>query len=135
MEKAFLKTIRLYPTLFSVDVWICTDLEELSKCFNIRYGATSDYYLGQLSPNQTMRIDSTDNSELNGLRTIVVNLQNYDNAVIIHEIIHVIWYLSKLTGIEINRKSQEWQAYFVEYLFTEITKSEDYKEYLRNLVN
>jgi hypothetical protein len=131
-QKAIIKTIRLYPTLFCVDVWICNDLEQLSKCFHKRYGAKSKYYKKILTPNQTCIIDSTDESELKGHRRIVVNMSEYDVLVLAHEIVHVLYKLNKCTDLELTKDSQEWQAYLTEYILEQSINKKSYKKYKLN---
>ena len=53
----------------------------------------------------------------------------FDKApqVIAHEIVHLIWDLSRESGIEINSNSEEWQAYLMGYLMAEILDFDSYK--------
>jgi hypothetical protein len=116
------KSIPLLPTKFSLDVWICDDLDELSAAFSVRYGASVEYYKGDLRPDAVEVISSTEASESRGDKVIVMNMQKLDAVIVLHEVIHVVFKLSKITGIEICQKSQEWVAYFVEYIYEEILK-------------
>lgn len=130
LDKPLLKTIRLYPTLFEVDIWLCNNLDNLSKAFNNRYGASIEYYKEETYQNQCGTIDSKDNSELKGRKQIVINLDEFNITVLYHELIHVLYHLSKITHLETTYDAQEWIAYFNEYLGTEALKIKDYKEYI-----
>jgi hypothetical protein len=116
------KEIHLLPTKFSLDVWVCDDLDELSAAFHVRYGASVEYYKGDLHPDAVQIIGSTRESECLGAKVIVMNISELDAGVVLHEVIHAVFKLSKITGIEICQKSQEWVAYFVENIYEEILK-------------
>jgi hypothetical protein len=116
------KEIPLLPTKFLLDVWICDNLNELSEAFHVRYGASVEYYKGDLHPDAVQVIQSTVDSECKGSKMIVMNMQELQDTVVLHEVVHVVFKLSKITGIEISYKSQEWVAYFVEYIYEEILK-------------
>lgn len=117
LDIGFFKTIPLYPTLFHVDIWICSNLENLSECFSKRYGANKEYYQNELRPNQTTTIVATKDSELKGLKTIVVNMNDWDNNIVVHEMNHVVYTLAEICGLETGPKNQEWISYMLEYLF------------------
>lgn len=123
MPKILFKTIPLLPTQFSVDVWICNDKSALANHFNKRYGASVDYYIDNLTPNQCMELVTTNKAELKSTHTIVVNMTALKAPVVVHEMNHVIHYLSKITGVEINQQCQEWHSYMLEYLFIECMKN------------
>ena len=112
-----LKTIPLYPTLFHVDIWICNNPDNLSEYFHKRYGAGKEYYREKLQSNQTCTVVATQDSELQGIKTIVVNMDNWDNNAIVHEMNHVIYHLADICGLETGTQSQEWISYMLEYLF------------------
>jgi hypothetical protein len=111
------KCIPLHPTLFHLDVWVCNDQDNLANYFNKRYGASVEYYLNENMPNATCSLTSTIDSELKGIRTIVVNVDSWDMGIIVHELGHVLFHLSKYSGLEIGQESQEWFCYMLEYLF------------------
>lgn len=127
MPKILFKSIPLLPTQYKVDVWICNNKSALASQFNKRYGASADYYNDILTPNQCSNIISTSTSELKGEHVIVVNIKAKIASIIIHEMNHVVYYLSKITGLELNYNSQEWHSYMLEYLYTECMKN-DYKQ-------
>lgn len=121
-----LKTIPLYPTHFRVDVWLANNLSLLAEQFHLRYGASAEYYENSLTPNQCMHLISTSESELKGEHIIVVNMKNPSCYTLIHEMNHVVYYLAKLTNVELSFDSQEWHSYMLEYLY-ENASQKDYK--------
>jgi predicted SprT family Zn-dependent metalloprotease len=46
-------------------------------------------------------------------------MEDFDNKVIAHELIHVMWHFAEECNLEMNYNSQEWQAILFEYLFTQ----------------
>lgn len=129
LKKGYFKTIPLYPTAFHVDIWVCSDLDNLCKYFNKRYGASIEYYQDEINENQTMTLVSTRKSELKGIRTIVVNVDSWNMSTIIHELSHVIFHLSKICGMETNYNSQEWFCYMLEYLYSNCQNDSTFKIY------
>jgi len=121
-----LKTIPLYPTLFSVDVWISNDKKRLCDKFNKRYGASKEYYDEYLMPNQVCVITGTVKSELSREQRIVMNLSHIEHDTVAHECSHVIFHLAKITGIETDYNSQEWFAYMIGYLVKNILDKKTY---------
>ena len=117
LDIGLFKTIPLYPTLFHVDIWICNNPDNLSEYFHKRYGAGKEYHREKLQPNQTCTVVATQDSELQGIKTIVVNMDNWDNNVIVHEMNHVIYHLADICGLETGTQNQEWISYMLEYLF------------------
>ena len=113
----YFKSIPLYPTAFHVDIWVCSSLDNLCKYFNKRYGASIEYYKEETYQNQTFTLVATENSELKGIKTIVVNVDSWDMGVIVHELNHVIYHLSKICNLETDYNSQEWISCMIEYLF------------------
>jgi len=119
MTKCYFTSIRLYPTLFHVDVWICSDLDVIASHFNKRYGSSTEYYKEDLRNNSTQDIKPTKDSELKGDYTIVVNIDKLDFGVLIHELNHAYYHLCEIIGAKTNKESSEWHSYMLEYLFNE----------------
>jgi len=116
------KEIRLYPSLFYLDVFISKDLGLLQKIFKKRYGLKKCDFKGT-QINEVATIDSDKKSILKGetrIYTIIGSIKKHD--IIVHEINHVLDHLNRLTNIDINESSTEWKSMFLEYLFTEIIK-------------
>lgn len=117
LDTGFFKSIPLYPTDFYVDIWICNNLENLCRYFNKRYGASVEYYKEETAANQTATIVTTTDSEMKGIKTIVVNVDSWNMGVIVHELNHVIYHLSEICNLETDYNSQEWVSYMLGYLF------------------
>lgn len=120
-----LKTIRIYPSEWDLDVIVGGTKKDLENISKKRYGLTYDFPVH----NECTSIDSSKDSELKGRRGVVIILKSFNKAIIVHEIIHAIWHLSMYIGLEICYESNEWQALLAEYLFDEITNKEGYKTY------
>jgi len=117
LDIGFFKEIPLYPTRFSVDIWVCNNQDNLAKYFKKRYGASVEYYKEEVAPNQVANLHSTIESELNGEVRIVMNVIDWDLNVIGHELIHIIYHLDKICNLGIDFHCQEWVSYLFEYLF------------------
>jgi hypothetical protein len=120
------KEIRLYPSVFTLDVYVVDDASKLTDLFEERYGADEDFIL-TLHTNLCLSFDTDVNSELKGNRVFVIIFDEIRPNIVSHELIHLMWQLSEVIGIELNTHSQEWQALFMEYLTSEILK-DDYEE-------
>lgn len=116
------KEIPLLPTNYWLDFWCFDSKEEAVEEFSKRYGASKKYYKKWITPNQVCIIRSKYDSELHGEERIIMNVSEMTDFVIIHEIVHVIFYLCKHSHVEMGFNSQEWIAYMSEYIFNEIKK-------------
>jgi hypothetical protein len=133
------KEIRLFPTLFYLDVFIIEPYKEddeknnllrekLSKLMSDRYGAAKQYYYNELeSINWVNTIKTTDTSIVKSERRIVLVIEP-KIVNLIHENVHVLHHLSEMTGLETDHNSTEWNAYFLQYLFEEINDFEKITE-------
>jgi hypothetical protein len=122
-----LKTIKLLPTDFYLDVWIGGSVTTLSEAFSKRYGASVEYYKESLGINSLQTINSTLQSELKGETRFVMLLQTKKNQVIVHEILHLLWHMHKRIGLEMTFDSQEWQAWMFDYVYSEIIDKYGYQ--------
>jgi len=120
------KEIRLYPSEFTLDVYVVDDASRLTETFENRYGADEDFTL-TLSTNVCLTFDTDLNSELKGYRVFVIILDSLSHKLVAHELIHLLWQFSECVRVEMNPDSQEWQALFTEYLTSEILR-DDYEE-------
>ena len=120
------KEIRLYPTHFWLDIWITKNSDSLKQIFIDRYGITKqELYNEPIGSDECMILYTEKDSELAGEKRFVIVLKNNkDVSVVIHEITHLKYQLSGETAIEITKDSQEWQAYFMEYITDEILKDD-----------
>lgn len=128
-----MKEVALYPSLWAVDVWVCDNPNQIAKAFHKRYGASVDYYLEENYPNRCIVISSTESSELKGRSQIILQVENFDMSVIVHELVHVMWAYAKQCGLEMNYKSQEWQAITFEYLYNECQPNSGFKSITKYL--
>jgi hypothetical protein len=119
--------IPLYPTLFKVDVWVCNDLDNLSVYFHNRYGRSVEYYKEELTPNQVSSIETGDLCELKNETRIVMNVYSFNLSIMVHELNHVVYHLSKHCGLETNYESQEWVSYMLEYLVVRCSDRANFK--------
>lgn len=134
IKKGLLKSFRLYPTLFYVDVWVCNNNERISEMFSEMYGASKDYYYDHFNENGRIRdyctsIIATKESKLKGEQRLIVVLQSFDKSVITHEAHHVLCLLSDITGVELGIKAQEWGAYMVEYIYSQCIDIDSFSVY------
>lgn len=119
------KEIRLYPSEFTLDVFISKNPFKLKDILRKRYGATDDFILS-LKPNLAIRINSDKDSEMKGLVCFMLFLEDNKPSLVGHELIHTLWQFADLTGAEMNYHSQEWQAMFIEYVTNEIMNDKNY---------
>lgn len=115
------KEIKLLPTLFYLDVFITNDDELLRKTFNKFYGIDTVEMIekGITADDSVTHIKSTEESKFKGSIRIVMILRDFDSAITFHEIIHVLFRLELLSGININSDSQEWVACMAEYIYNQ----------------
>ena len=126
-----LKEVKLTPTQFTLDAYIVGDRYNhnritkedrviLSKMFNKRYGGGFEYWhenTGEV--NEVFTAHGKNGAEIGDTKRIVMVI-NPCIKVLVHETIHVLWYLSRESGLDMDFNSQEWQACMGEYIFTEI---------------
>ena len=109
--------------MWHLDVIVSKNIQLVNRFCKHRYGI-NDYWDGK---NECCTVQSGKDSEVKGHKRIVIVLESLnDKGIIVHELIHAIWYASKQIGYEMNYDSQEWQAVLFEYLFTEVTNRKDY---------
>lgn len=120
------KEIRIYPSDFTLDVYVVDDASKLTDMFEQRYGADEDFIL-TLHTNLCLSFDTDLDSELKGYRVFVIILDKLTPSIVSHELIHLMWQFSERVGAELNTNSQEWQALLTEYLTEEILK-DDYQK-------
>lgn len=116
------KEVRLYPTEFILDVWLCSNLSKLVGVFIERYGGTKEHYEEKLLEHEDFltHISTTKESELKGTTRLVMVLSRKQPHILVHEIHHVLYRLSYLSGVELNEEAQEWGACLADYIFNEL---------------
>ena len=119
------KEIKLLPSSWILDVVHYPhkdDEEKLSHWMHIRYGLPLiDLERDPTNSNACHKIESASKSELKGERRILVVLKTLDDpGLIVHELLHALWYYSSCSGTEMSYETQEWQALHLEYTFNEV---------------
>jgi hypothetical protein len=114
------KEIPLLPTQYWLDFWQLDSKEQICEEFSKRYGNSIEYYKLWVEDNMESVVESTADSFLGKDKRIVVVVSEMSDIFIIHEIIHVLFDLTKTARIEVNYTSQEWVAYMTEYIFNKI---------------
>lgn len=121
-----IKTIRIYPSVWTLDVILSSKKKEYEIISQKRYGLVND----NINFNECNSIDTGKDCELKGRRIIVVSFKNLkDKSTIVHELIHVLWHASQYIGYSMTYDSQEWQALLFEYLYKEVLDKNGYKDY------
>lgn len=118
------KRIRLYPTEFTLDVFVGDVKEDLANEFKKKYGSSYEYWLDYIVPNCVYKIKAEEDSEGKGSTEFAMSLTKFKHGVIAHECVHVVHELAHHIGLSTGYKSTEWFAYMVEYIFDEIEKME-----------
>lgn len=117
------KEISIQPSKWHLDIIVCKDKKETEQFYKDRYGIPDP----EVGENECASIDSAKKGQLKGEHRIVIHLMSLSNkSIIVHELIHALWYTSKAIGYEMNYDSQEWQAVLFEYLFREVINRKDY---------
>ena len=80
------------------------------------------YYKDNISPNQCAIISSTSNSLTKGETVIEVNISDLELKVLVHELNHVYYQLCEICSIDLDKASQEWHSYTLEYLYDQLDK-------------
>lgn len=125
------KEIRLYPTEFYLHAYIIGDRDNhgkisdkhrraLSLIFCKKYGGDFESHYEQLNDTDfVIKVHPTEKSESNGHIKIVTVLSPNLNTLV-HEVIHILWYIGDTANLDMCYKSQEWQALLAEYIFKEL---------------
>lgn len=130
-----IKEVSFPPSTWKMDVYVYQEIKEfeqesIAKFFSNRYGSSVDHYKEWLEEDAgpfVAHISSTKESELKGYTRIVL-FHDGSDITIVHELTHALWRYAKLSGCEMNYKSQEWQAILMEYLFKEVQQEEGYNQ-------
>lgn len=129
MSKLYFKEIPLYPTNYTLDVIVTQNKAKAIKFMKHRYHVKK-HKLKRYQVLDTVRtIASGHESILKGEIRIVLILETFDPAILVHELVHVLYRLSDRTGIELNQDSQEWQAIAMERLYNEALERKTYQTF------
>ncbi len=125
------KEVKLIPTPFKLDVYIVgdryndnritkKDRQGMAAILNSKYGHGYEYWYENTSKiNEVFHTIGDKKSEHEDTKRIVMIIGPCIKTLV-HEMIHVLWYLADASGLDMDYKSQEWQACMGEYIFTEI---------------
>jgi hypothetical protein len=109
------KVVDLRPfNEWKLDVFVGGKESQLNEIFKSRYGLEYDG-----TEDCVYSIESGTESELKGHKRIVMRVQSFDAAIMVHELLHVLWHGSKWIGYEMKYQSQEWQACMLQYLYNQ----------------
>ncbi len=126
----YTKTIPLLPTHFYLDVVITKSTKKAIKYQHDKYGIPLHILESEPQQINTVAvIESGKRIKVGGTTRIVIILHSFKPATLMHELIHVLWKTSKLSGVELTYRTQEWQALFLEQLYLQITDKSNYKKH------
>ena len=108
------KIIDLLPTDIQLEVFI-GDKKEIVKKMKGECGKKKSYWKEVVGDAPCVDMSPKGNH-------IYMFLTDFDAQTIVHESVHVSWYLDDIVGLNLNYDSQETQAYMVDYVFGEIMK-------------
>ena len=111
------KNIKLLPTEYTVDVFVCKNKDKIIKQLNEKVDKNDwGKYFEDSSVGMCL-YHTTDNN----VRYLIMILSDFNPIIISHECIHISWRLADYCGFNF-REDEEIQAYFVDYMVGEILK-------------
>lgn len=126
-----LKEIPLLPSHWMLDIVESRkETKELHNFLKKRY-AIPQHELDALEQMIDMCtwVKSSKKSVLKGEKRILIIVSDLRKTnVLVHELVHALWYTAKLVGYEMDHDSQEWQAVLYEYLYVQATDLKSYKK-------
>ena len=132
LKKGLWQQIQLCPTDFVLDVWVCSDLNNLAEYFKKQYGAILECGTNPTDPQiggQCGFLHSASGTPCDPATQIYISVDDFDIPIMVHEISHAIDYLSDFTGLEMGMKATEWRAYMTQYLVEKCINPDNYKPY------
>jgi len=122
------KTFKLYPSEFSLDIWI-GEVSEITPYYLDFYGFINPSCEDRkIENNECAIIYAGHGSKAKGEKRIVIKLESLSNlGIVVHEAIHALFDYSKLIGTKLEHDTTEWNALMGEYIFNEIMK-DNYEE-------
>lgn len=124
MKKTYCKTINLFPSDFKCDVVITENFKFLDNLGLERYGLAED--VDPIRPDSCTAVITGINSQLKGKTVFVICLRTFEERIIVHEILHLLYQCSREIGWEMGADSQEWQCLMLDYIFAQITDRKGY---------
>lgn len=117
------KEIRLYPSEFTLDVYVAEDVSLLKDIFKAQYGA-NEAFLSIMHKDMAIMFETSIDASMKGNRVFVLILSSLNPKLVFHELIHFMWQFADVSGVEMTTDSQEWQALFIEYITEQILKDD-----------
>lgn len=112
MGKVLANRIKLIPTDISLYVLV-GDRKKFPKKLKTIFGDKKSYWKSIIGDSNEALILDND---------IFIFLEELDPQVVVHETVHATWFLDELVDLGFSSESQEVQAYYVDYIFSEIMK-------------
>lgn len=117
------KEIRLMPAEHKLDIIeVEEDDKHLHAFLKARYGLPKSVTRDTNNIDCCRSVSSGRKSELKGEFRVVVLVRSLkDKPVLVHELIHALWFAADRIGLDMNYDSQEWQALLFEHMYKEAT--------------
>ena len=116
-NKLYYKKIKLSPTNYSLQVFVCKDVSHTIATLNRKIEKydwdkwflfdTNGFFVKYITKNNRIRL--------------IMCLYDFSHKEIAHEAVHVTWELARLVEFK-YKKDEELQAYYVGYIVDEIMK-------------
>jgi len=117
------KIIRLYPSIFHLDVLLGGTQKELNAALLNLYGFENEEEFGR---DWVHTIVSKKDSHFKSQIRIVLVLEKLDLVTVVHEVSHILWHTANVVKYEISYETREWQAVLTEYIFAEVVDKNGY---------
>jgi len=124
------KEVPLLPSNWMMDVVECSrkHADKLAIWMHQRYGLPM-HLLEPDDINACHNIESGTNSPLKGHKRILVVVEDLKrDDIMVHELIHALWYYAKNTGSEMSFDTQEWQAIMYEYMYKQVNDPKEWEK-------
>lgn len=126
------KIITLYPTDRTLHVfqrdW--ENREQEAKLMSKLYGGdhvSNEKHIGEFKTFATSLHPQKGQYEGMVIYVIFLDKTLCDSGTIVHECNHILHYISKDLGLEISYEAQEWNSYFLDYVFQQVSDLKGYK--------
>ena len=125
------KTIELLPSPWKLDVIVTSSRKKAINYQVKTYGLKKALLKEEKQHLNTVStiISGAKTSRKGETRIVLILDSKANKGVVVHELMHVMWHMSKRSGTEMNYESQEWQALMIEHLFNKVTSRKGYKKH------
>ena len=107
--------INLIPT----EVKLCVVIgkkKEVRKSLREKFGKRKSYWRDMITSDPC--VFEQGNNRI--VMSIITENGEVDLQDIVHEAVHVTWFLSDMVGLNLDSNSQETQAYYTDYIFGKV---------------